>query len=395
MRILMVTHSFPRVEGDVAGASLWRLGEALALRGHDVSVIAPADQGEVGEPMLGRVRVRRVRYASSAAETLAYQGTMHRQAARSPLAALTFWKLVRAMSRAVSEEITGRGAQLVHAHWWVPGGLAVRRAERHGRQFIVTLHGTDVALAGRFPGGRSAMSGVLKQAATVTAVASYLAAEAAEAMDVARTTFPITPMPLGTGFMGDLDAARSGVVYVGSLAREKGVHILLEALAMLRRDGMPLDLTIVGDGPERANLKAQSRALGLTTTFTGFIARELVAEHLHTKQAFVLPALDQGVGLVVAEALAHGVPVVASRSGGIPDLLADPEAGILVPPGDAVAVASAIRSVIKEERYRVGAWRAGRILVDQRSPEHIAEQFEALYTRSRTSRVSADRTVAR
>ena len=292
------------------------------------------------------------------------------------------------MSRAVSEEITGRGAQIVHAHWWVPGGLAVRYAQRHGRPFIVTLHGTDVAVARRFPGGRSFMAGVLRQAATVTAVSTYLAAEAAQAMDVPRTSLPITPMPLATGFMGDLDAARSGVVFVGRLTRQKGVHVLLEAMAILRREGMPLDLTIVGDGPERGNLKAQARALGLTVTFTGFIAPELVIDHLRDKQAFVLPALEEGLGLVVAEALTQAVPVVASRSGGIPDLLVDPEAGILVPPGEAAAVAAAIRSVVKEERYRIGAWRAGRILAERLSPEKVAEQFEGLYTRSRSSRPS-------
>jgi len=71
MRVVMVAHSFPRSEGDVAGAFLGRLAQALAERGHAVTAIAPADRGERGAPTLGRVAVRRVRYAAPSRETLA------------------------------------------------------------------------------------------------------------------------------------------------------------------------------------------------------------------------------------------------------------------------------------------------------------------------------------
>jgi glycosyltransferase involved in cell wall biosynthesis len=388
MRILMVAHSFPRAAGDVAGAFLWRLGEGLVGRGHEVTVIAPADRGDVGEPMLGRVRVRRVRYASPAAEVLAYQGTMHALAAKSPLHALNFVRMLRALAQAVEAETRSTGAHVIHAHWWVPGGLAVRYAKRQGRPFIVTLHGSDVRLAGRIPGARAAMASVLRQATTVTAVSSYLAAEAAAAMGVARTTILLTPMPLALGIGADPDQARAGAIFVGRLTRQKGVHDLLEALAMLKRDGRLMDLTVVGDGPERGNLKAQARALGLNVTFTGFVAPDLVGDHLRDKRVFVLPALDEGLGLVVAEALTQGVPVVATRSGGIPDLFVDPEAGMLVPPSLPGALADAIRVVASDDRYKVGAVRAGRILADRLSAETVAEQFEGIYQRTRGSRAS-------
>jgi glycosyltransferase involved in cell wall biosynthesis len=235
------------------------------------------------------------------------------------------------------------------------------------------------------------MASVLRQATTVTAVSSYLAAAAAAALGVARATIPLTPMPLALGINADPDQARAGAIFVGRLTRQKGVHDLLEALAILKRDGRPMDLTVVGDGPERGNLKAQARALGLNVTFTGFVAPELVGYHLRDKRVFVLPALEEGLGLVVAEALTQGVPVVATRSGGIPDLIVDPEAGMLVPPGSPGAIADAVRVVSSEERYKVGAWRAGRILADRLSPEKVAEQFEGIYLRTRGSRASLAR----
>ncbi len=383
----MVAHSFPRADGDVAGAFIWRLGEALIARGHGVTVVAPADRGDVGADRLGAVRVRRVRYASPARETLAYHGGMHRASA-SPLGALAFLRMVRALSRAVDEEVLASSANIIHAHWWVPGGLAAQRAQRHGRSFMVTLHGTDVALARRLPGGRRMMASVLAQASTVTAVSTFLAAEAAAALRVPRDTIPVTPMPLALGVTADPDAARTGAIFVGRLTAQKGVPYLLDALAILRRQGRPLDLMVVGDGPERAALKAQAIALGLSVTFTGFVGPDQVGIHLRDKRVFILPAVDEGLGLVVAEALTQGVPVVATRSGGIPDLLVDPDAGILVPPHDARALAAAISEVATMDRYKVGALRAGRILADRLSPERVAEGFEALYERARSSRSS-------
>lgn len=384
----MVAHSFPRVEGDLAGAFLWRLAEALVVRGHTVSVVAPADQGDVGEPALGSVQVRRVRYAPPAREVLAYRGTMHQLATRSPFAPLDFWSLVRALGRAASEEVQRIGAHLVHAHWWVPGGMAVRRVQRHGRPFMVTLHGTDVALATRLPFGRRMMAMVLRDASTTTAVSTFLADEACHALGITRGSVPVTPMPLALGVTADPDTPRSGVIFVGRLTRQKCVHVLLEALARLRRDGLALDLTVVGDGPERTALKARAIALGVRTTFTGFVPPDQVGGYLRDKRVFVLPSVREGLGLAVAEALTQGVPVVATRSGGIPDLLTDPDAGLLVPPEDPEALAHAIRAVDSEERFRVGALRAGRLLADRLSPERVAEQFETLYQRARGSRSS-------
>lgn len=387
MRILMVTHNFPRGEGDIPGAFLWRLAEGLVARGHSVLAIAPSDRGEVGADRLGGVEVRRIRYAPPSRETLAYTGTMPLSAA-NPVGAVVFWRMVRALSRAVAAECQQGNVHVVHAHWWVPGGLAARLAERHGRPLVLTLHGSDVALAGRVPGGRRMMASVLRPATTVTAVSSYLAAEAAHALGVTRDKIPVTPMPLALGRTADPDSARSGAVFVGRLTRQKGVHDLLEALGILKRQGLTIDLTIVGDGPERANLKAQARALALPVVFTGYVAPELVADYLQDRRVFVLPSVQEGLGLAVAEALTQGVPVVATRSGGIPDLLADPEAGVLVPPGDPPALAQAIRSVLKDDRYRVGALRAGRMLAERLSPERVAELFETLYTRTRGSRPS-------
>jgi glycosyltransferase involved in cell wall biosynthesis len=312
----MVAHAFPRAEGDVAGAFVWRLAEALAARGHAVTAIAPADRGERGAPTLGRVAVRRIRYAAAARETIAYHGTMHRLAARNPFAALTFVALVRALARAVGEECRAAPVDVVHAHWWIPGGLAATLAARRGRPLIVTLHGTDVALARRLPGGYWLMGTVLRRAAAVTAVSSALAEAGAQATGWPARDIALTPMPLApTAAPVSQTEERAGAVFVGRLTAQKRVGDLLEALALLAAQGKRLSLVIVGDGPERAALEQRSAAPDLAglVTFVGAVPPAAVAGHFAGRAVCVLPSVDEGLGLVVAEALVAGVPVVAAR----------------------------------------------------------------------------------
>ncbi|MBI4542804.1 MAG: glycosyltransferase family 4 protein [Gemmatimonadetes bacterium] len=383
MRVVMLAHSFPRGEGDFAGSFIWRLAEALVDRGHRVLAIAPADRGDVGAALLGRVEVRRVRYAASRLETLAYRGTMHALAARSPLAALAFVGLVRAFARAVGDECRRGDVNVVHAHWWVPGGLAATLAARHGRPLVVTLHGTDVTLARKVPGGSWLMRTVLRRAAAVTAVSTFLADRVAGPGGPPRSAIELTPMPLVRALPRAPLGARQGAVYVGRLTSQKGVAHLLDALAILKRRGSAPELTILGDGPDRAALKAQALALGVRATFFGFVPPEQVADYLDGKRVLVLPSVAEGLGLVVAEALTQGIPVVATRSGGIPDLLTAPDAGLLVPPGDPASLADAIGAVLADERFLAGAQRAGRGLATRLSPERVAETFEQVYARAR------------
>jgi glycosyltransferase involved in cell wall biosynthesis len=385
MNVVMATHHFPRAEGDLPGASIWRLAAGLVDRGHTVTVVAPADHGEVGEPMLGNVRVRRVRYGAPSQEFLSYQGPMRRRAL-SPLGMAAFARLVRAMGRAVTEEVRATTAHVIHAHYWMPAGLAVRLYDRAGRPYVVTMHGTGLTLARHVPLGLTAMTWVLRPAAVVTGVSSQLTISAARALGVPASDIPVTPMPLALGRSPDPDAARHGVIYAGRLSHTRGVNLLLEAAAILKREGTPIDLTIVGDGPERSALKAQAIALGVHVAFTGYVAPDLVAGHLRDKRAFVFPALESERGLVIAEALIQGVPVISTRVGAAPDFLYYPDSGVLVPPGDPLALAAAMRVVLKEERYRVGAYRCGRALATRLSAETVATQFEAIYQAARGRR---------
>ncbi len=153
------------------------------------------------------------------------------------------------------------------------------------------------------------------------------------------------------------------VLAVGRLAAQKGFSVLLDAAVRWRDLRPEPSLVIVGEGPLEAELKHQAASLGLAATFTG--RRPDVPELLAAAGVFVLPSAWEGQALILQEALRAGVPIVATRVGGNPDLLGE-DAAVLVPPGDAAGLAAAVRSVLADPalaaRLRLAAMDRARVL---------------------------------
>jgi glycosyltransferase involved in cell wall biosynthesis len=133
---------------------------------------------------------------------------------------------------------------------------------------------------------------------------------------------------------------------------EKGLIHLLAACAQLLRDGVPLKVLIVGDGPQKKKLEQLSLELGLgdRVVFAGF--REDIAEWILCMDVFVLPSLTEGTPISLLEAMAYGVPVIASAVGGVPQVIKHGESGILVSPGKAEEISNAVLALFKDPAAR-------------------------------------------
>ncbi len=162
-------------------------------------------------------------------------------------------------------------------------------------------------------------------------------------------------------------AVGKNLLFVGRLAAVKGVAVLLEALATVRAAHPEVRLTLIGDGPERAALQARAKALGVTdiVTFAGAKTQDEVAEALSRTDLFVLPSFAEGVPVVLMEAMASRIAVIATRIAGIPELVEDGVSGRLVPPGDTDGLANAINVLLSDADARTAMGIAGRAIVEQ------------------------------
>lgn len=164
--------------------------------------------------------------------------------------------------------------------------------------------------------------------------------------------------------------ARDGtrLIFVGRLDAVKGVPVLLDAFAEAR-DTLPgLSLTLVGDGPDRAELEAEVIASGLAgaVIFAGYRSQAEVAALLAEHDALVLPSFAEGVPVVLMEAMAARLPVIATAVGGVGELVEHGVSGLTVPPGDGAALRAAILQVLGDGALRTRMGAAGRAVVETR-----------------------------
>jgi glycosyltransferase involved in cell wall biosynthesis len=150
------------------------------------------------------------------------------------------------------------------------------------------------------------------------------------------------------------------LVYVGRLTAIKGLRVLIEAFLEARKVNPHIKLTLVGDGPDRELLERLSAPADDRISFRGALSQAEVAEELRNADIFVLPSFAEGVPVVLMEAMASGLPVICTSVGGVPELVAQGESGLLVPPGDVHSLVDAIVELSTDASARQRMGMAGR-----------------------------------
>jgi glycosyltransferase involved in cell wall biosynthesis len=374
VRVVFLTHNYPRWAGDVSGVFLATLAGGLARRGVEVRVIAPSDEGRGGEEELDGIPVRRVRYASPRSETLAYRGTMQ-AALRAPSGLPALTGLWRALRRAAREEALA-GADLFHAHWWVPAGMAVPK----GARSVLTVHGTDAALLRRSRIARTLARPVFQRATVVTAVSRELAGWVQSGAGRFVDPSHVQPMPVDSRNL-PWSVGGDGAIVVARLTAQKRVSLAIETVAFLASCGHEMPLTVVGDGPERGALERLVEKLGISSfvRFVGAVPSAEVPNYLARADLMIFPAQGEGFGLVAAEALMAGVPVVACwDGGGVLDVVPPSGAGRLTLPSPE-AMGDAILGLLLEPDHRDMARLVGESWRARLAPDQVAEICEGWY----------------
>ncbi|PKQ20559.1 MAG: hypothetical protein CVT66_04405 [Actinobacteria bacterium HGW-Actinobacteria-6] len=328
-RVLVVTHLFPSAHAPMRGP--WVAEQVDALMAYvDVEVLCCTPGAS--EPPSVRDSGVLVTYVNTS--TFLGEG-------RTGLIGSTL-VYTHALKRHLKEN---RGRyDVVHAHFAFPDAFAAARATRRtGIPLIVTLHGTDaLGVAPRRDIIGMVVRWGIKAAKIVLCVSEDMTA-------VVRKLLPDLDVRVAVnGFDDSLfrvtETKRDlGVLFVGLLLPVKNVHSLLRAHARVH-EKTDAPLTIVGHGPLREELEELSAELGIVDSvhFLGHKSRAEVASIMQRARVLALPSSSEGYPLVVVEALACGTPVVASRVGGIPEIITSDAAGTLVAPGDTESLAGAL-----------------------------------------------------
>lgn len=389
MKVLYLVTAYPRHPTDVITPWMVETIRRLGQRGVEVEVLAPAYRGLATQTVEG-VRVHRFRYAPRPWETLTHDQTAPDRIRERPWFLGLVPGYVAAGSAAAARLARTGEFDVLHAFWPIPQGvlgLAAKRAS--GLPLVSTFFGVELTwMESQFPFLAPMLRRIVRGSDAVTAISTYTAERLRRVAPGVRTEVipfgaavdaaPALPPPRPAG-------ARPELLFIGRLVERKGVHLLLAALALLH--GRPL-LRVVGDGPERDRLEELSTRLGLAddVVFHGFISAEEKAERLAGCDAFVLPAVidakgdTEGLGVVLLEAMTYGKPVIASAAGGIVDIVRDGQNGFLVPPGDAGALAGAIRACAENPELARALGSQGRVDVEKGfSWSVIAERLKTLY----------------
>jgi glycosyltransferase involved in cell wall biosynthesis len=350
----VVTTSYPRGPDDGAGGFVRERVRELVRQGHAVEIIAAGDPAWLPQDAVTRIGTFGLFYSGGAPEALESTRLLQRAIA---------WGGALGFSWAMLGQLARRRWQAVESHWLLPCGLLASLA-LPGIPHRSHVHGGDVFLLGRLPFGDSLARNFCRTGPEIVFASAHLrdgfAKLTGQAPEALGARCRIEPAPFDrslflrrdaderTRLRAALGLSRPTVLAAGRLVPIKGFDVLIAALAEISADVRP-DLVIAGDGPERARLIGLARASGVRARFPGALGQGALAEVMAAADLFVHPCRtlpdgrSEGMPLVVREAHACGLPVIASASGGLCEL-AGLDGFVLVRPEDAAELAAVIRS---------------------------------------------------
>jgi glycosyltransferase involved in cell wall biosynthesis len=373
VRVVFLTHNYPRWPGDYSGAPLGSLARALMRRGVSVRVVAPSNDS-TGTFELDGIPVHRVRFTGTRRNS---SGDPDPLAAtqRSPLGWGGLMRLWRALRSAARRELAA-GADLVHAHWWVPAGLASPR----DLPTVLTVHGADASLLRRSRLARSLARSLFQRAAVVTTVSRQVGEWVQNLTGRFVGPNHVHPMPIDSRSHPWTRGGGGGVV-IGRLVASERVDLAIQTVAVLASCGHDLPLTIIGDGPDRGALEQRATRLGVSALvhFVGDVSPEKARGYLGKADLLLFTACGDGTALPALEALMAGVPVIACwDSGAAVDVVPESGAGRLSLPSPEALADNVVSLQADADRLAIGRL-VGEACRARLAPDHVAELCESWY----------------
>jgi len=377
--ILVLTSTYPRWEGDTEPAFIHSLCKQLTGR-YKVILLAPHYPGAKLREKIDGIEVYRFFYSLPAMEHLAYNGGIIQNLKNNRLKYLLVPFFIASQYIKIVTLCRKYRISLIHAHWLIPQGLSAvlsRHLIQDHTRILCTSHGGDLySLQG---GLLSAIKRyVLRQADHVTVVSEAMKTRVLKMnSSPAKVTVQSMGVDLTNRFIPDDKATKStDLIFVGRLVEKKGVSTLIRAMHHLSPDFPELQLTIIGDGPERPALEKQARASGIyhQIDFLGAVPNERLPDYYRSARIAVVPSIvtadgdQEGLGLVAVESMGCGCATVVSNLPALEDVVKDSETGLMFESGNAADLTDKIRRLLVDESLRLRLARKGR--------EYVASNFD-------------------
>lgn len=417
MRVLVLTTSFPRWQGDLFGSFVFGLARAQRNASLQVVVLAPQDRNASASEILDGVQIKRFQYfLPSRWQNLCYGAGIPANIRQQPLRLIQLPLLIGAFIKAGAAQ--ARECDLIHAHWTFAGMAAEWLGRRYHKPVVLSVYGAE--LYPRRAGSLSAP--IIQRAGHVICISSYTAErvkQLAAPRNLSIIPYGINPDILRAETNRDNGAARDGastridrkalcqrlgiksdvciISFLGRLVARKGVDDLIRAVALLIERGEKVHLAIGGSGPQRGEWEILARALGVEqrVTFLGTLPGSELPAFYAGSDIFVLPAIvdasgdTEALGLVLLEAMANRVPTVATKVGGIADIVIDGETGLLVEQRNPAQLADALTRLCRSPELRNALGIAAQRRVETHfSWDAIAARTQMVYDQVIASRVS-------
>lgn len=378
-RLLVTASTFPRWKGDTEPRFVLDLCKYLA-EWFDVTALVPYAPGAEEKEILEGVTVIRYHYFPIHKwETLCYPGAIVPRIKEKKIRLLLVPFLFLALYFQLLKRL--KTYDVVHAHWLIPQGIVQSFFKK---PYLVTGHGGDVTSLnkGIF---RQLKVRCLKRAKYVTVVSEHLKKKVQELVPDLQPdvlSMGVDASGFGRQYFVENYFGQNGkktVLFVGRLAEKKGVTYLISAMRQI--DAL---LVIVGDGPLRQDLEEQAREMGVNAVFLGAKTHEELRMIYASADLFVTPSVtasdgdQEGLGLVMLEAMASGLPVVANDSGGISQVIKNGVNGLLCQEKNVEQLADAIASVLRDEELYKRLCRNGMETALRYDYRTIAEKYAQL-----------------
>jgi glycosyltransferase involved in cell wall biosynthesis len=380
-RVLVLTSTFPRWREDVEPGFVLSLCRGLT-RYCDIHVVAPHFHGAAEEDVLDEVSVTRFHYWISRWQTLAFEGGIANRLKRDPWKLLMLPFFVAAQALATRRLLRRRTFDVIHAHWILPQGLVallvIWGTRKNRPRLLCTAHGGDW-YSGRGRWMTAIRRGILARMDGVTVVGTRMR----ESMEAAGVySEKISVIPMGTDLHGlftpddAVDRDPDTVLFAGRLVEKKGVKYLIDAFAAVRSSRPEARLMIAGWGPEESALRDHVERTGLTgcVGFLGAVPHPELACWYRRATLAVFPFVtarsgdEEGLGLVIVEAMGCECPVIVSELPAAQDLVNHESTGLLVRPRDSGGLAAAILRLLEDRGLAAQLGRTGR--------ERVVERFD-------------------